>query len=245
MKRLAGCRVAIFGIGGVGGYALEALVRSGVGAVDLIDDDKVCLTNLNRQIIATRDTIGQYKVDVAAARVGAINPACVVRTYKTFFLPDNADEFDFSRYDYVVDAIDTVTGKIALVQKAVAAGVPIICSMGAGNKVDPARFRVSDLSKTHTDPLAKVMRRKLKELGIKKLKVVWSDELPLKPIPDPDIDCHYHCVCPPGTKRTCTERRDIPGSNAFVPSAAGLILAGEVVRDLIGWERMKKGDEQP
>lgn len=227
MEKLSACRVAIFGIGGVGGYALEALVRSGIGAVDLIDNDKVCPSNLNRQIIATRSSIGRDKVEVAAERVREINPNCTVRTYPIFFLPDNADAFDFTQYDYVVDAIDTVTGKIALVQKTVAAGVPIICSMGAGNKLDPTRFRVSDLSKTHTDPLAKVMRHKLKELGIKKLKVVWSDELPMKPIPD-------NASADPG-------RRETPGSVAFVPSVAGLILAGEVVRDLI---QTKKGEEQ-
>ena len=235
MKRLASARVAVFGIGGVGGYAVEALARSGVGALDLIDDDRVCLTNLNRQIIATRPTIGKYKVDVAEARVLDINPDCKVRTYKTFFLPETAGQFDFSQYDYVIDAIDTVTGKIGLVTAAHAASVPMICSMGAGNKVDPTRFRVSDIYKTHTDPLAKVMRYKLKRLGIKKLKVVWSDELPIKPIDDPTISCRLHCVCPPGTERKCTERRDIPGSNAFVPSVVGLILAGEVVKDLIGW----------
>ena len=229
MEKLSACRVAIFGIGGVGGHALEALVRSGVGAVDLIDNDKVCLTNLNRQIIATRSTIGCDKVEVAAERVREINPDCTVRTYPTFFLPETADAFDFSQYDYVVDAIDTVTGKIALVQKAVAAGVPIICSMGAGNKLDPTRFRVSDLSKTHTDPLAKVMRRKLGELGIKKLKVVWSDEPPMKPIPDAEPEE--------------TGRRETPGSIAFVPSVAGLILAGEVVRDLIAKEKPTKGEE--
>ena len=227
MDRLSACRVAIFGIGGVGGYALEALVRSGIGAVDLIDNDKVCPSNLNRQIIATQSSIGRDKVEVATERVREINPNCTVRTHPVFFLPETADAFDFTQYDYVIDAIDTVTGKIALVQKAVAAGVPIICSMGAGNKIDPTHFRVSDLSKTHTDPLAKVMRHKLKELGIKKLKVVWSDELPMKPIPD-DASAN------PG-------RRETPGSVAFVPSVAGLILAGEVVRDLI---QTKKGEEQ-
>ena len=237
MDRLAKSRVAVFGVGGVGGYAVEALARSGVGALDLIDDDRVCLTNLNRQIIALHSTVGKYKVDVAEARVRDINPACVVHTHKTFFLPETASQFDFSQYDYVVDAIDTVTGKIGLVAAAKAAGVPIICSMGAGNKLDPTRFRVSDISKTHTDPLAKVMRNKLKRMGIAKLKVVWSDELPVKPIDDPTISCRTHCVCPPGTERKCTERRDIPGSNAFVPSVAGLVLASEVIKDLIGREQ--------
>ncbi len=237
MSRLSSARVAVFGIGGVGGYAVEALARSGVGSLDLIDDDRICLTNLNRQIIATRKSVGEYKVDVAEERVHDINPDCVVRTYKTFFLPSTADQFDFSQYDYVVDAIDTVTGKIGLVTAAKAAGVPIICSMGAGNKVDPTRFRVSDIYKTEMDPLAKVMRYKLKRLGIKKLKVVWSDEQPIKPIDDPTISCRTNCVCPPGTERKCTERRDIPGSNAFVPSVVGLIMAGEVIKDLIGWKK--------
>ena len=230
MERLSACRVAIFGVGGVGGYALEALVRSGIGAVDLIDNDKFSLSNLNRQILATRETIGRDKVEVAAERVRQINPDCTVRTYQTFFLPETADAFDFSQYDYVIDAIDTVSGKIELVRKAVAAGVPIICSMGAGNKIDPTRFRVSDLSKTHNDPLAKVMRHKLKEAGIKKLKVVWSDEPPITPIPEAEPEE--------------TGRREAPGSTAFVPSVAGLILAGEVVRDLIAKEISTKGDKK-
>lgn len=223
MEKLASARVAVFGVGGVGGYAVEALVRSGIGALDLIDDDRVCLTNLNRQIIATHSTVGQYKVDVAEARVHDVNPDCKVRTYKTFFLPETAGQFDFSQYDYVIDAIDTVTGKIGLVTAAHEAGVPIICSMGAGNKVDPTRFRVSDICKTHTDPLAKVMRNKLKQLGIQKLKVVWSDEIPLRPTEESDEE-------PTGS------RRAVPASNAFVPSVVGLILAGEVVKDLIGWD---------
>ena len=223
LDRLAAARVAVFGIGGVGGYAVEALARSGVGALDLIDNDTVCPTNLNRQIIATLSTVGQYKVDVAKARIHDINPDCSVRTYKTFFLPESADQFDFSQYNYVVDAIDTVTGKIGLVKAAHDAGVPIICSMGAGNKVDPTRFRVTDIYKTHTDPIAKVMRNKLKSLGIKKLKAVWSDELPLKPKEEPLEE-------PSGS------RRAIPASTAFVPSVVGLILAGEVVKDLIEWD---------
>lgn len=223
MDRLAAARVAVFGIGGVGGYAVEALARSGVGALDLIDDDQVCLSNLNRQIIATHSTVGKNKVDIAAARVHDINPDCKVQTHKVFFLPENADQFDFSQYDYIIDAIDTVAGKIGLVTAAKAAGVPIICSMGAGNKVDPTRFRVSDISKTHTDPLAKVMRNKLKTLGIKKLKVVWSDEPPLKPKEASEES-------PAGSRRV------IPASVAFVPSVVGLILAGEVVKDLVGWK---------
>ena len=232
LDKLAGSRVAVFGIGGVGGYVCEALVRSGVGEFDLVDDDKVCLTNLNRQIIATRKTIGQYKVDAAKERILDINPDAEVNTYKTFFMPDTADAFDFSVYDYVVDAIDTVTGKIMLVEAAQKAGTPIISSMGAGNKLDPTAFEVADIYKTSVCPLAKVMRRELKKRGVKKLKVVYSEEQPVRPLEDMSISCRTHCICPPGAARKCTERRDIPGSTAFVPSVAGLIIAGEVVKDL-------------
>lgn len=233
MDRLANARVAIFGIGGVGGYVVEALARSGVGTLDLIDDDKICLTNLNRQIIATRSTIGKYKVDVAKARVLDINPKAVVNTYQTFYVPETAEQFDFSQYDYVVDAIDTVTGKINLVMQAEQTHTPIISSMGAGNKMEPTAFRVADIYKTSVCPLAKVMRRELKKRGIKKLKVVYSEEKPLTPIEDESISCKSHCVCPPGTVRKCTQRRQVPGSNAFVPSVVGLIIAGEVIKDLI------------
>lgn len=232
MKKFAESRVAVFGIGGVGGYVVEALARTGIGALDLIDDDKVCLTNINRQIIATRKTVGKYKVDVAKERVEEINPDCTVRTYKTFFLPETADEFDFTEYDYVVDAIDTVTGKLAIIEKANKAGVPVISSMGAGNKVNPAAFEVADIYKTSVCPLAKVMRHECKKRGIKKLKVVYSKEVPRRPVEDMAISCRQHCICPPGTVRKCTERRDIPGSNAFVPSVVGLIIAGEIINDL-------------
>lgn len=232
MKKFAESRVAVFGIGGVGGYVVEALARTGIGALDLIDDDKVCLTNINRQIIATRKTVGKYKVDVAKERVEEINPDCTVSTYKTFFLPETADEFDFTQYDYVVDAIDTVTGKLAIIEKANKAGVPVISSMGAGNKVNPAAFEVADIYKTSVCPLAKVMRHECKKRGIKKLKVVYSKEVPRRPVEDMAISCRQHCICPPGTVRKCTERRDIPGSNAFVPSVVGLIIAGEIINDL-------------
>ena len=232
MERLAGARVAVFGIGGVGGYTVEALARSGVGTLDLIDDDKVCLTNINRQIFATRSTVGKYKVDVAKDRILDINPHAVVNTYKTFYMPNTADQFDFSQYDYVVDAIDTVTGKIQLVEQANACGVPIISSMGAGNKLDPSAFEVADIYKTSVCPLAKVMRRELKKRRIRHLKVVYSKEQPLEPIDDMAISCRQHCICPPGAVRKCTERRAIPGSTAFVPSVVGLIIAGEVVKDL-------------
>ncbi len=233
MEKLASSRVAVFGVGGVGGYTVEALARSGVGAIDIIDDDKVCLTNINRQIYATRSTIGKYKVDVAKERILDINPKIAVTAHKTFFSPETENEFDFSQYDYVVDAIDTVTGKIALVMCAERAKTPIICSMGAGNKLDPTAFKVSDIYKTSVCPLARVMRRELKQRGIKKLKVVYSEEPPITPIEDMSISCREHCVCPPGTQRKCTARRQIPGSTAFVPSVVGLIIAGEVVKDLI------------
>ncbi len=232
MEKLKNARVAVFGIGGVGGFTVEALARSGVGTLDLIDDDRVCLTNINRQIIATRKTIGQYKVDAAKERILDINPDAVVNTYKTFFMPDTADAFDFSAYDYVVDAIDTVTGKIMLVEAAQKAGTPIISSMGAGNKLDPTAFEVADIYKTSVCPLAKVMRRELKKRGIRKLKVVYSKEKALTPIDDTANSCKSHCICPPGSARTCTQRRQIPGSTAFVPSVVGLIIAGEVIKDL-------------
>lgn len=219
MERLARSRVAVFGVGGVGGYVVEALARSGVGALDLIDNDTVSVTNLNRQIIALRSTVGRYKVDVAAERVGDINPDCRVTVYKTFYLPETQEQFDFAQYDYVVDAIDTVKGKLALVEQARAAGTPIICSMGAGNKLDPAAFEVADIYQTSVCPLAKVMRVECRKRGIDHLKVVYSKEPPRTPqgaAEDPA----------PGKRAT-------PGSIAFVPSAAGLVLAGEVVKDLI------------
>lgn len=234
MEKLYRARVAVFGIGGVGGYTVEALARSGVGTLDLIDDDKVCLTNLNRQIFATRKTVGQYKVDVAQQRILEINPKAVVHTYKTFYAPQTAELFDFSQYDYVVDAIDTVTGKLELVEQAEKAGVPIISSMGAGNKMDPTAFEVADIYETSVCPLARVMRKELKKRGIEKLKVVYSKEPPMTPIDDMAISCRTNCICPPETARKCTQRRQVPGSNAFVPPVVGLIIAGEVVKDLTG-----------
>ena len=232
MEKLRNSRVAIFGIGGVGGYVCEALVRSGVGHFDLIDDDKVCLTNINRQIIATRKTVGKYKVEVMKERMQDINPDVEVTGHRCFFLPENADEFPFEEYDYVIDAVDTVTAKLELVMKCKEKGVPIISSMGAGNKLDASAFRVADIYKTKMCPLAKVMRRELKKRGVKNLKVVYSEEKPIRPLEDMSISCRSNCICPPGAQHTCTERRDIPGSVAFVPSVAGLIIAGEVVKDL-------------
>lgn len=219
MERLYGARVAVFGIGGVGGYAVEALARSGVGALDLVDSDRVSLSNINRQIIATHRTVGRYKVDVAEERILDINPRCVVRKYPVFYTPETAEMFDFSAYDYVVDAIDTVTGKIALVMQAQAAGVPVISSMGAGNKLDPTAFEVADIYKTSVCPLARVMRRELKKRGVKHLKVVYSKEEARTPAEGASPEA---------------SRRQTPGSTAFVPPVAGLIIAGEVVRDLTG-----------
>ena len=233
MDRLAEAKVAIFGIGGVGGYVAEALARSGVGSFVLVDDDKVCLTNLNRQIIATRKTVGKYKAEVMRDRILEINPDAEVEVRKCFYLPENADEFDFNEYSYVVDAVDTVTAKLEIIMRAKECGVPVISSMGAGNKLDPTKFQVADIYKTSMCPLAKVMRRELKKRGVKKLKVVYSTEKPTRPLDDMSVSCRTNCICPPGAEHKCTERRDIPGSVAFVPSVAGLIIAGEVVKDLI------------
>lgn len=218
MEKLKNSRVAVFGVGGVGGYAAEALARSGIGEIDVIDNDTVCLSNLNRQIIATRSTLGMLKVEAARARMLDINPDIRVNTHNVFFTADNADEFDFGAYDYIVDAVDTVSAKIELVLQASKAGVPIISSMGAGNKLDPARFEVSDIYKTSVCPLARVMRRELKKRRIKKLKVVYSKEEPVK-------TSAHNCELPEG-------KRQIPASIAFVPSVAGLIMAGEVIKDL-------------
>ena len=229
MEKLYRAHVAVFGVGGVGGFAVEALARSGVGELSLIDDDTVCLSNLNRQIIATHDTLGKYKVDVAKERVLSINPNATVHTYKTFFTSETADLFDFTRYDYIIDAIDTVAGKIALVLQAKKAQTPIICSMGAGNKVNPCGFIVSDISKTSVCPLAKVMRTELKKRGIRGVKAVWSKEIPLPHAPDAE-----ELTPEAGTVRTAS-RRTTPGSTAFVPSVAGLILAGEVIKDITGF----------
>lgn len=211
MERLAAARVAVFGIGGVGGHAAEALARSGVGAIDLIDSDTVDLTNLNRQIVALHSTIGSYKTEVMRDRIYDINPACRVTTHNCFYLPETKEEFDFTQYSYIVDAVDTVTAKIQLVMEAQQKGIPVICSMGAGNKLNPAEFQVADLFATSVCPLARVMRRELKKRGVQSLKVVYSKEEPIE-----------------------TGCRNIPGSAAFVPSVAGLIIASEVVKDLAG-----------
>ena len=232
MEKLSKARVAIFGIGGVGGYVVEALVRCGIGSFDIIDDDKVCLTNINRQIIATRNTIGKYKVEVMKDRILEINPKAEVVMHRCFFTKETADQFDFSVYDYVVDAIDTVSGKIELVLRCEELNVPIISCMGAGNKLDPTRFEVADIYKTSVCPLAKVMRKELSVRGVKKLKVVYSKEPAMKPMEKESSSCKNNCICPPGTERKCTEKRQIPGSVSFVPSVAGLIIAGEVIKDI-------------
>lgn len=233
METLAASRVAVFGIGGVGGYTAEVLARSGVGALDLVDDDRVCMTNINRQIYALLSTIGKYKVDVAEERIHDINRKCEVRKYQTFYLPENADEFDLSQYDYVVDCIDTVSAKLELIRRCHRLQVPIISCMGAANKLDATAFRVADIEKTQMDPLAKVIRKKLRKEGIRGVKVVYSEEEPLEPFDDAEISCRFHCICPNKDMRKCTDRRNIPASNAFVPAAAGLIVGGEVVKNLI------------
>lgn len=233
MKKLGACHVAIFGIGGVGGFTAEALARSGVGTLTLVDDDRICLTNINRQIFATRKTVGQFKTDAAEVRLKDINPDINIIKRNCFYTPENADEFDFTQYDYIVDAVDTVSAKLAIALNAQNAKTPVISCMGAGNKLDPTRFEVTDIFKTSVCPLAKVMRYECKKRGIKKLKCVYSKEPALKPLESDENSCKHHCVCPPDTKRTCDIRRQVPGSTAFVPSVAGLILAGEVIKDLI------------
>lgn len=230
---LNGSRVAVFGVGGVGGYVVEVLARSGVGALDIIDDDRVCLTNVNRQILATISSVGRHKVDVAEERIHDINPRCHVRKYQTFYLPSNSAEFDFSRYDYVVDCIDTVTAKLDLIKRCHELNIPIISCMGAAYKLDATQLQVTDIWKTINDPLAKVIRKKLRKTGIKHLKVVYSPELPIESIEQPDISCRYHSICPAKDMRACTERHTIPSSNAWVPATAGLICGGEVVKDLV------------
>lgn len=226
LNKLKNSRVAVFGLGGVGGYVCEALARSGVGALDLIDNDKISLTNLNRQILALNSTIGEYKCDVAENRVKDINPECCVKTYKTFFLPETADEFDFTEYDYIIDCIDTVTGKLALAECANKAGKPIISAMGTGNKTDASAFEVADINSTSICPLCRIMRKELKKRGIDSLKVVYSKEEPVKT----NREAVLHCM----EENPSSTRRDVPGSTAFVPAAAGFIIAGEVINDIIG-----------
>jgi len=231
IARLQAASVAVFGIGGVGGYCAEALARSGIGRLAFVDDDKICVTNINRQIVADQSTIGKYKVDLMRQRALAINPDIEIEVYREFFLPENAGLINFEEYDYVVDAVDTVTAKLEIVRRCAAAGVRVISCMGAANKLDPSKFIVTDVFQTANDPLAKVMRRELKKAGINSLKVVCSTEKPIK-MPEKTCACYGNCVCPPGTVRRCSKRRQIPASNAFVPPVAGLIAAGEVVKEL-------------
>jgi tRNA A37 threonylcarbamoyladenosine dehydratase len=236
LERLAKARVAVFGVGGVGSYVVEGLARAGVGHFVLVDNDVVSLTNINRQLHSLTSTIGQQKTELMKARILDINPEAEVQVINAFYLPDNADHFFVDKYDYVVDAIDTVTGKIELIMRAHRAQVPIISSMGAGNKMDASRLEVADISETSVCPLARVMRSECRKRGIRHLKVVYSTEEPRRPLEDPTISCRAHCICPPDTRK-CTVRRDIPGSTALVPSVAGLIIAGEVVKDLCGSEK--------
>ena len=237
MNYLSSCRVAVFGVGGVGGYVVEALARSGIGALDIIDDDKVCLSNINRQIIATHKTVGRYKVDVAEERIKDKNPDCKVRAFKTFYLPETQDQFDFRDYNYVVDAIDTVTGKLTIIENAKKAGVPVISSMGAGNKLNPAAFEVADIYDTTICPLAKVMRKECKKRGIDSLKVVYSKEKPIKPLEEKEDSQNNNSLeqnenDSSDVVRKGAQRRSTPGSTAFVPSVVGLIIAGEIINDL-------------
>jgi len=228
MYKLYNARVIVFGIGGVGSYVVEALVRSGLGAIDIVDDDKICLSNLNRQLYALHSTIGKDKVDVAEERIHDINPDCKVTKWKTFFMPDTADLFDFSQYDYIVDCIDTVTGKLEIISRAKALKKPVISSMGAGNKVDPTKLKVADITRTSVCPLARVMRNELKKRGIKRLKVVFSTEKVIPPLAEADDNFEDT----PGVERKGSPKKQTPGSNAFVPSTAGLMIAAEVIKDL-------------
>jgi tRNA A37 threonylcarbamoyladenosine dehydratase len=233
VQKLAQCKVAVFGIGGVGTYAVEGLVRAGVGKFVLIDDDCICLTNINRQIHATRKTVGKPKVEVMKERILDINPRAEVFTHQTFYMPEHADDLVKSDYDYIIDAIDTVTAKINLIITAKERNIPIISCMGAGNKLDPTKFEIVDIYNTSVCPLAKVMRKELRKRGVNELKVVYSKEEPLKPLETDESSCRLNCICPKGTTRTCTIRRQIPGSISFVPSVAGMLIASEVVKDLI------------
>lgn len=233
MQKLAAARVAVFGIGGVGSFAAEALARTGVGALDVFDDDRICLTNINRQLLATHKTIGRKKVEAMRERILDINPRCSVTAHECFYGADNADKFDLSLYDYIIDAIDTVSSKLMLIERANKLNVPVASCMGAGNKLDPTRLEVADIYKTSVCPLARVMRHELKKRGIPALKVVYSREEAIKPMEVETLSCKVNCVCPPGTKRKCSARRQVPGSVSYVPPVAGFILASEVVKDLI------------
>ena len=233
IEKLQKAKVAVFGIGGVGSFVVEGLVRAGVGNFVLIDDDKICLTNLNRQIIATRKTIGKYKVDVMKERILEINPKANVETYQEFFMPDSETKIINENLSYVVDCVDTVTAKIELVMQCNKLNIPIISAMGTGNKLDPSKFEITDIYKTSVCPLAKVMRKELRKRNIKSLKVIYSKEEPIKPDNESEFSCKTNCICPPGTKRQCAQNSQVPGSISFVPSVAGLMIAGEIVKETI------------
>ena len=234
IDKLQNAKIAIFGIGGVGSFVVEGLVRSGVGNFVLIDDDKICLTNLNRQIIATRKTIGKYKVDVMKERILEINPNANVETYQEFYMPNSETNIINKDLSYVVDSIDTVTAKIEIIRQCKNINIPVISSMGTGNKLDPSKFEITDIYKTSICPLAKVMRKQLRKRNIDNLKVIYSKEEPIKIDEYSNNSCKTNCICPPGTKRKCSIRNQVPGSISFVPSVAGLMIAGEVIRDIIG-----------
>ncbi len=234
IEKLQNAKVAIFGLGGVGSFVVEGLVRAGIENFVLIDDDKICLTNLNRQIIATRKTIGKYKVDVAKERILEINPNANVETYQEFFMPNSKSQIITEDLSYVIDCIDTVTAKIELVMQCKKVNVPIISAMGTGNKIDPSKFVITDIYKTNICPLAKVMRKELRKRNIDSLKVIYSEEEPIKPDETLECSCKTGCICPPGTKRKCANKNQVPGSISFVPSVAGLMIAGEVIKEIIG-----------
>ena len=233
IEKLKNAKVAIFGIGGVGSFVVEGLVRAGVENFVLIDDDKICLTNLNRQIIATRKTIGKYKVEVAKERILEINPNAKVEVYQEFYMPNSKNNIIDNTLSYVVDCVDTVTAKIEIIMQCKKLNVPIISAMGTGNKLDPSKFKITDINKTKICPLAKVMRKELRKRNIENLKVIYSEEEPIKTDDTSESSCKTNCICPPGTKRKCTIRNQVPGSISFVPSVAGLMIAGEIVKDII------------
>ena len=233
IEKLNKAKVAIFGIGGVGSFVVEGLVRAGVENFILVDDDKICLTNLNRQLLATYKTVGKLKVEVAKERILEINPKANVEVYQEFFMPDSKEILD-DAIDYVVDCVDTVTAKIEIIQKCDELNIPVISAMGTGNKLDPSKFEITDIYKTSICPLAKVLRKELRKRNIKKLKVIYSKEIPIKPDDGSEYSCKTNCICPPGTKRKCTIRNQVPGSISYVPSVAGLMIAGEIVREVIG-----------
>jgi len=233
LSKLADSKVAVFGIGGVGTFAVEGLIRAGLGKIVLVDDDCICLTNINRQIHATKKTVGKPKVEAMRERILEINPSVEVAIFQRFYMPETAEDLISDDYDYIVDAVDTVTAKIDLVVKAKEKNIPIISCMGAGNKLDPTKFEVADIYKTSVCPLAKVMRQELRKRGVDSLKVVYSKESPIKPLEDESSSCSENCICPKGTTRKCTVRHQIPGSISFVPSVAGLIIAGEVIKDIL------------